>query len=348
MTCFSAIGQTNKDKAKAIVKEAIKLEDGGKPDEALPLLAQAQELDPENYTYPYEVAFCYQMKKDYRQAISTMLKVMKMKDIKSDCYQQLGNLYDMSGDSVMALNTYREGLEKFPDAGRLYLETGNVYFNRKQYAKALPFYEKGIEADPVYPSNYYRAAQIYTASSESVWGMIYGEIFMNLERNTQRTATMSKWLYGTYKENIVIHSKDSMEVHFCKNIYLSADNVKSGKQKEIRLPFSMVYEPLILMSLTFVDSLNTESLCRMRAKFIDLYFEGDFNRKNPNVLFEYENTIRKAGYLDAYNHWILMKGDEASFSNWESRHQKEWDGFMSWFNEKSIKINKENSFVRPH
>ena len=345
-TGFIVRAQSNEQKAKEIGKAAVKLEDEGKPDEALPLLKQARELDPDNYVIPYEMAYCYEMKKDYKQGISVMRDAMKMKGARDDCYQMLGNLYDMNGDSVMALNTYSEGFKKYPGSGRLYLETGNVYFNRKQYVKALPYYEKGIEADPVYPSNYYRAAQIYTSSSESMWGMIYGEIFMNLERNTGRTADVSKWLYDTYRENIVIHSKDSMEVHFCHNMVMEVDENTGKDGKEIRLPYNFMYEPLILQALVSTEIINMEALCSMRKNFIDMYYEHKFDTERPNVLFAYERTIEKAGYADAYNHWILMKGDEEAFNKWQGAHQKKWDDFRSWFNNNQIKITKENAFVK--
>ena len=83
------------------------------------------------------------------------------------------------------------------------------YYMQKDYAKALeimqaiPYYEKGIEMAPEYPSNYYRLARIYCNSENEIWGVIYGEIFMNLERNTQRTREISALLYQTYQKALV-------------------------------------------------------------------------------------------------------------------------------------------------
>ena len=57
----------------------------------------------------------------------------------------------------------------------------------KEYSIALNYYEKGIEIDPKFPSNYYRAALLYDYSDHEIWGLIYGELFMDLEPNTKRT-----------------------------------------------------------------------------------------------------------------------------------------------------------------
>jgi len=340
----TAFGQDDKQKAKDLGMAAIKLEDENKPDEALPLLQQARALDPDNYNYPYEVAFCYNLKKDYRQAAETLEKVIKMKGARDECYQLLGNTYDMSGDSVKALATYAAGLKLFPKSGRLYLETGNIWLIRQDYDKALPYYEKGIDADPAYTSNYYRAGELFMSSAESIWGMMYGEIFMNLERNTERTAKMSKWLYENYKTNIVIKSDTALEVHFCNNNNIDVDDLKGGQG--FKLPFSMMYEPLVLLSILPAKEINMETLCRMRKNFIDQYYEKEYNKTYPNVLFAYQHAIEKAGHLDAYNHWILMKGDEAAFTKWRNTHQDDWAAFATWFKEHPLEVTDDNKFVR--
>lgn len=178
----TAQAQDDKSKAKELGNKAVQLEDEGRPDEAMPLLQESMKLDPENYVYPYEMVFCYRAKKEYKQALELMLKVLNYKGVKDDCYQMLGDIYDESGDSAMAMKTYFDGLKIFPNSGRLYVEIGNVFVLREQYQKAINYYEQGIVVEPDYPSNYYRATQVYLMTTDPVWGMMYGEIFMNLER----------------------------------------------------------------------------------------------------------------------------------------------------------------------
>jgi len=61
--------QTNKEKAIELKNQAIELMDNGKINESLSLLDQARELDPENITIPYEIAFGYQLDKDFDKSI---------------------------------------------------------------------------------------------------------------------------------------------------------------------------------------------------------------------------------------------------------------------------------------
>ncbi|MFI5150221.1 MAG: tetratricopeptide repeat protein [Bacteroidia bacterium] len=345
-TTYSVYGQSDKDKAKAreLGEQAIKLEDDGKLDEALVLLSQAEKLDPTDYNYPYEEGYSYYQKKDYKKALDVYKKLIANYTVNSDqCYQMLGNVYDLMGDSASALHSYREGLVKFPNSGRLYLEQGNVYWLKKMYAEALPYYEAGIKVEPAFPSNYYRAARVFCSSSEPVYGIIYGEIFMNIERNSKRTAEISKLLFETYKEHIEFKSASNVSVTFSKNNVMVIHD--SNDVKNPKLPFGTgCYEINMLLSVFGENAIDLNSLDRIRKRFIESYYKTNSNTKYPNILFDYQHTIAEAGHLEAYNHWILMKGDEELFTKWQDSNKDKWDAFVKWFAANPITLDKEHRF----
>ena len=186
--------QTEEDKKKAYEfgMEAITLMDNGEIDESIKLLEKSCELDPENTDYPYEIGYAYYLKKDYTKSIEYYEKTIKMDNTTDQCYQMLGNIYDLDAQSDKAIETYKKGLEIFPNSGRLYLELGNMHYDN--FDEAIIFYEKGIEVEPTYPSNYYWATKIFCSSTEEIWGMFYGEMFMNIERGSKRKACQPKLL----------------------------------------------------------------------------------------------------------------------------------------------------------
>jgi tetratricopeptide (TPR) repeat protein len=339
--------QSESDKAKAFEKgnQAVKLEDEGKYEEALKLLDEAQKLDPTNYNYPYEVGYTYYAQQEYKKALKEFKKVVKYNNITDQCFQMLGNTYDVLGDSANAFKAYDEGLKMFPNSGALYLEKGNVYWAKKQYTNALPFYEQGIQVAPRFPSNYYRAARLYLSSDEEVWGMIYGEIFMNLETGTKRTAEISKLLYDTYKSEIKFTSDSSFSVSFSKSATITIDDVKDPKN--IKLPFGIgVYEPTLMLSVINEKTIDINSLDRIRKNFVEFYYQKGNDKKYPNILFEFQNEAIKAGNFEAYNHWILMKGDEDGFTKWQSANKDKWESFVKWFKETDFPIDDTHKFSR--
>lgn len=337
-----AIGQTNEEKAFAKGHEAIKLMDSGKVDESIKLLEEAQKLDPDRFDYPYELAYAYYLKEDFKGAIKILEKNKNHKDVTDRLFQLLGNGYDVLGKSDKAFEAYDEGLKKFPNSGMIYLEKGNVHWGKKEYSEALPYYEKGIEVDPTFPSNYYRAAKLYCSSTEEVWGLIYGEIFMNLERNSKRTAEISKLLFDTYKSEIKFTGDSSMTVSFCQQMTINVSALTDPKN--IQLPFCMIFEPTLMMSAVLEKSIDIHSLDRIRSSFIDNYFKAERDKTYPNVLFAYEKKVKEAGHIEAYNHWILMKGDEDGFGDWQSANKDKWDSFATWFNDNGLQLDNVNRF----
>lgn len=338
-----AFGQTNKEKALEKGKAAIKLMDEGKFDESIKLLEEAQKLDPDDINYPYELGYAYYAKKDYKQASKFLDDLVKHKDANDRVYQLLGNCYDNLGKSDKAIETYEAGLKKFPNSGNLYLELGIMQMGKKEYDKALDYYEKGIEVAPRFPSNYYWAAKLYCSSTEEVWGMIYGEIFMNMERNSKRTAEISKLLFDTYKNEIKFSSDTSFSVSFSKTSIINVDALKDPSK--MKMPFGTgVYEMTLMLSMLSVKTIDINSLDDIRSSFVDNYFKNGHDKTYPNILFSYQKQLKEVGHMEAYNHWILMKGDEDGFDKWQTANKEKWDSFTKWFSDNKIQIDDTHKF----
>ncbi|MGE5457596.1 MAG: tetratricopeptide repeat protein [Methanococcaceae archaeon] len=341
--CNSAFSQTGIDKQKAYstAMEAVKIMDQGDLETAITMLNESCKLDPEKPDYRFELGYAYYLKKDFEKSIETLKQTLTMKDISDQYYQMLGNILDENGKRDSALEMYQKGLEKFPNSGRLYLELGNMQKDSLQ--KALEYYEKGIQADPEFSSNYYRAAKLFCASTERVWGVLYGEIFMNMERGSNRTEEISKLLFDTYSAAIKFESDSTIQISFSKNGSVTiTDDGSTG-----RLPFGLgVFEPLIAMSITGESAITLESLSRIRTNFVKRYFAENYNRNYNNIIYDWHKLLIDNGYFDSYNHWLLMKGASDEFDAWQQANQEKFSKFIDWFKTHPLKIDKEHKFHR--
>lgn len=337
----SLTAQSTEALAVQKTEEAIRLMDKGQIEESLKLLDEAGKLDPKNVDIPYEKGYAHYLAKDYEETIDLLTTLVRKKKANDLVFELLGNSYDLAGNRDKAIQTYEAGLKRLPKSGRLYLELGGMYLVTSDYDRAIGYFEKGIDVQPDFSSNYYHLAKIFLNSEEEVWGMIYGEIFMNLERNTARTAEISKLLYDTYKSEIRFTSDTSFTVSFSKN---SVINLSSGK---LAIPYGIgVYEPTLMMSMLNEKAIDLNSLDRIRTAFIENYFSNKNSKEYANVLFDFQNTVLKEGHLEAYNHWILMKGDEDGFVQWKNSNSEKWNRFLEWFNPNSMVVNNKNKFVR--
>ncbi|MEM6380783.1 MAG: hypothetical protein AAF705_21560, partial [Bacteroidota bacterium] len=245
-----------------------------------------------------------------------------------------------------AIKTYQEGLAIFPNAGNLYLEIGNVYGFEEDFDQAIKSYEEGIRVDPMYPSNYFRLADLFLRSTNKVPGLIYGELFMNIERTTDRTMQMSELLFSTYQNAINING-DSMSIDFCE-IILSIEDLSNTD--EFKLPFCAHYGKNMSLAVAFAkeEEIDLQSLAEIRSQFIDLYFADEASKDYPVVLFDYQKKMKKAGIFDTYNRYLFQVSNQEEFNKWLEDHQADFDQFVDWYTaeENIIKINQENKYIR--
>lgn len=336
------LSQTKEELALSKGKEAITLMDNGKVDESIIILKECEKLDPKNYVYTYEIAYAYNLKKDYNSAIKVLDRLKNYKNIKSEIYQMSGNCYSYLGNSEKALNEYDSGLKKFPNAGNLYLEKGNEYYQQKKYDIAVLNYTKGVEVEPMFASNYYNLSTYFLNTKDKLSGIIYGEIFMNLERTTKRTLEMSSLLYSAYKEAIQINGDDS-KIEFCEVII---DASKISKKNDFELPLCGIFGKNFILATIGQKEVNLNSISEMRTQFVKNFFEKDY-KQYPNVLFEYQKTLLDNNILDTYSHYLFQKGAESEYKEWKSSHNKQYEEFVSWYtNPKNyLEITNKTKFI---
>lgn len=322
--------------------------DSGELDEAIQLLEDALELDPDNYACQYEMAYAYYEKQNYAKAI----KLLKPLTIHPDCnallYQLLGNAYDMQGNSGKALKTYEAGLERFPDAGPLHLEKGTVLGMQRQYGEALESYVQGIAVDPLFPSNYYRAAQFYFVSKSPIMGMVYAEIFMILEPDGSRNEEMSRLLFDSYKKHMIVQENRPLAAQFGDDIfYIAVMALVLDNSTVPTVPFEMLYDSGVIAAVESETQVDLASLNRIRTRFFSFCWKNmadiqksleTYDYPDLSSYFSFIREIEQAGHLEAYNYWVLREGNWDEFQAWYKQDPQKLTAFAEWFEEHDMKI----------
>ena len=93
------------------------------------------------------------------------------------------------------------------------MESGSIKYYNKEYNEAIAFWEDGINANPNCASNYYRLSKVFSLTEERIGTLIYGEYFILLEPNTQRTKEISKLLYENYEKSYEIKTDSTGDFH---------------------------------------------------------------------------------------------------------------------------------------
>lgn len=331
--------QTEREKAIELKNQAIELMDNGKIDESLKLLEQAQQIAPEYINIPYEIAFAYQLAKNYDKSIEIAKPLLKHPDVFDQVYQLIGNSYDLKGDKEKAIKIYDKGIKKFPNSGKLYLEKGIVIASQEKWFEALDVWEKGIIADPTHSSNYFYASQVLTQTDEKIWGIYYGEIFLNLEPNTQRTSQISKLVYDTYKVCLPTDN-NKWGLHFSHK----ATNIVLGNLKDLKFSFETVHNLAMEKGYKEVEpNFTIDNLIKIRKQFLNDW-NADYADRYPNLIFDYHNLLIKNKVFEPYMYWILKDGASIEFQNWKNKNS--YNNFIEWFNENPMLFTDENKTNR--
>ncbi|MCW3461994.1 tetratricopeptide repeat protein [Chitinophaga nivalis] len=306
--------------AKELYSTANNFIRNGDYSNAILVLNQALQLDPENFEYKKQLGFTFYLKGDLNKAKSIIEPLLNSKEADVQVFQIAGNIYKGREDWKTAQRMYARALKKFPKSGELYNDNGNLQMNFKMYDAALRSWLKGIEEDPAFPGNYYNAVKTYEYSNDPVWCILYGETFMNMESFTTRTAEVRNILLEAYKKlfndpslfDSVIPDEKSRKSR-SGNDFIQAYRQSMGKQISV-----------------VTGGIDPDALLMVRTRFILDWFNF-YGMKFPVALFDFQQQLLREGMFEAYNQWLFgPAANQAGYKAWVALHKQEYDAFLKF------------------
>jgi Tfp pilus assembly protein PilF len=263
---------------------------------AILVLNRAVKLEPKNIEMAKDLGLNYYFSKDLNKALETYKPILEREDADDQCFQIAGDIYLAMDDTKECEKVYKKGLKKFPESGALYNVYGELLWAQKDYS-AIKQWEKGIETNPGFSKNYYNACKYYYFTTDKVWSILYGEIFLNIEPYSTSSAEIKNLLLEGYKK-----------------LFADADLEKNGAGQS---PFVQAFlQSMNKQSALASAGINAESLTMIRARFI-LDWYNDTGNKFPYKLFELQRQLLQEGMFDAYNQWIFMAAQNLpAYQNW--------------------------------
>lgn len=282
------------------------------------VLNRGLQQDPDNIELAKDLALSYYFAKDNSKALETIKPLLEKDEADDQCFQIAGNIYKQLGMLKDCDKLYKKGIKKFPESGPLYNEYGELLWGQKDI-EAIKQWEKGIERDPSYPRNYYNAAMYYYLTTDKIWSVLYGEIFINMEPLGRNTAEVKDMLLKSYKK-----------------LFANANLEEDNKDKSD-------FEKAFLQSMNKQSSVasggvNTEALTMIRTRFI-LEWSNNNKIKFPYKLFDYQQQLIQEGIFEAYNQWIFGSTENLpAFQNWTLTHKEDYNAFTNFQKGRTFKV----------
>jgi hypothetical protein len=286
---------------------------------AILVLNQALQLDPDNFELKKQLGFTYYLKGDLVKAKSVIDPLLSSKEADVQVFQIAGNIYVGREDWKTAQRMYERAIRKFPNSGELYNDNGNLQMQFKMYDAALRSWIKGIEQDPTFPGNYYNATKTYYYSNNPLWCILYGETFMNMESFTTRTAEIRNIVLESYKK-----------LFNDPSLFESAmpDDKKGRKGGN---GFVEAYKACMGKQISVVTGgIDPDALIMVRTRFLLDWF--NTNAENfPYALFDFQRNLLRQGYFEAYNQWLFgPAASQSNYKGWIALHKQDYDDFLKY------------------
>lgn len=286
---------------------------------AILVLNRALAKDPANLEIAKDLGLNYYYAKDYNKCIEVLKPLFDRNDVDDQCFQIAGDAYWALEDDKNTEAVYRKGIKKLPASGPLYNELGKVLWARNDYS-AIKEWEKGIENDPGFAGNYYNACRFYYFTTDKVWSLIYGEIFINIDPKSPNTPEVKNILLEGYKK-----------------LFAEANLEKNNKDNNA---FATAYLKTMNKQSSVVNTgITTETLTMLRTRFILEWEANGSASKYPFRLFQLHKQYIQEGLFDAYNQWVFATADNLpAYQAWTTTHAKEYNALNRFLQDRIFKI----------
>lgn len=183
-----------KDEASlAFIDRANQLFNEKNYDEALTLLQQFLEKNPNAYQIFILVGDCYREKGDldkaiesYNRAIEEAKKDEKMgKEITAKALAGIGNCHFKKGDFETAQSFFRQSIDTYPDNETLAYNVGEIYFSSQKLDEAIHYFTVATQIKPGWPPPYYKLGLVNLNKADYEKAREYLKKFLELEPNSE-------------------------------------------------------------------------------------------------------------------------------------------------------------------
>jgi tetratricopeptide (TPR) repeat protein len=285
---------------------------------AILILNRALAISPGNLEVAKDLGLNYYYSKDYNKCIEVLKRLFDRNDVDDQVFQIAGDAYWALEDAKGAEETYRKGIRKLPNSGPLYNEVGKVLWSKGDFS-AIKDWEKGIEVDPGFAGNYYNASKYYYLSTDKVWSLLYGEIFINIDPKSAYTPEVKKFLFEGYKK-----------------LFTEANLEKNNKDKS---PFAVAYlKTMNKQSMLLSTGINIQALITIRTRFI-LEWDATYAKQFPYKLFQLHKQYIQESLFDAYNYWVFANEQNMpAYKTWVDTHAKEQAALNRFLQDRMFKV----------
>ena len=162
-------------------------------DEALTVLQQLLEKNPNTYQIHVLIGDCYREKGNFDKALETYDKAIeeakkdeKMgKEIIAKALAAIGDCYFKKGDFEAAQSFFEQSIDTNPENEALAYNVGEIYFSSQKLDEAIQYFTIATQIKPDWPSPYYKLGLVNLNKADYERARGHLKKFLELEPNSE-------------------------------------------------------------------------------------------------------------------------------------------------------------------
>ncbi len=328
MTAETLLGQGIS--ANSLIDKGVALFDQGKYKDAIVFYQQALAIDSKSDRANYEIGYAYNELKDYQQAVNYSDKIIQANGAHlEEAYTLKASALDMLGKHDLAIQTYQEGIKRYPKDYLLNYNVGLTFYEENKYDIAAYYAGKALEVKPKHASSHLILANSMYGAGKKSQSLMASYYFLLLEPDSKRSLSALALLEKQLKAGVSKDSGDVTTIHFSghetENEFGPADAI---------LPFQQ--------ALRNSDKNKNKSDEQFFFETTELFFKvlSELSDKNTNhniwwdVYVPFYKDLVKSKNTEAFCYYISKSKNSSAVNNWLSSHQSEVNRLIQWYKTK--------------
>jgi tetratricopeptide (TPR) repeat protein len=240
-------------------------------------------------------------------------------------YVNYGSALDVLGKTGDAIDTYAQGMQRFPDYYLLPFNKGVTEYRLKKYDDAVTDLERSVTLKPTHASSHLFLAYAIYPKNKIAAAMALST-FLVLEPSGQRAENNLKALLGILKANVQKKDEKNITISLSPAALDLDNNEKKEddfRSTELLISFSSAAD------LSSKDSLDTMKQLEKKLEFL----AGAAPQKKgffTNYYVAYLSGLKKNNFVETAAYLIYYASKDSDDHAWLASHKDKLDALTQW------------------
>lgn len=322
--------------SRVLIDEGVELHDQGKYKEAIAKYNEALSSDQQNVHALAEKAYSQMGMGEYKAAIATCKKALKIKTEDKEAlkliYITYGNALDLAGKPKDAVKIYDKGLKEYPGFYSISYNKGITLSGIKDWDGAIECFQQSAQARPNHSSTFLALGRMSVFKEQNIPALLSYLRFHIIEPDSPRARDNFKFIQELMFFNVQKTGDNSISISLPSESLeeMGSENKTVNSFRSIELILSM--QSALDLGKNQGELSDVE---RFEKKLNSMFISLDESKKGNSgfyweFLAPYFMELSKNNYEDVLAHLVFSNQEDEAVAAWLAENESRVRSFYEW------------------